>query len=148
MIFLRFWIFSKNNHVFQKRVLQQRNVRPLRRQMGCRWEKLPAEDLKTPTSRNSHHSIAMGFDEFTTFGALQYHEFFYVQGVQKLDTPPPFPGAKRVCWMEHLELEFEAHIWWFCSAHEYCKTTKYDLRAPTLSASSRRGGDISFLDTL
>ena len=40
------------------------------------------------------------------------------------------------CWMEHLEFEFEAHIWWFCSTREYYKTTKYELRTPTLSAPS------------
>ena len=32
--------------------------------------------------------------------------------------------------MEHLELELEADIWWFCSTHEYYKTTKYELRTP------------------
>ena len=46
------------------------------------------------------------------------------------------PEAKRVCWMEHLELELEAHSWWFCSTHEYYKTTKYELLTRTLSASS------------
>ena len=33
--------------------------------------------------------------------------------------------------MEHLELELEAHIWWFCSTHEYCKTTKYERPTPS-----------------
>ena len=39
-------------------------------------------------------------------------------------------------WMEHLELDYEADIWWFCSTslHEYYKTTKYELPTPTLSA--------------
>ena len=39
--------------------------------------------------------------------------------------------------MEHLELELEAHIWWFCSTHEYCKTPKHELPTPSLSAPSR-----------
>ena len=39
--------------------------------------------------------------------------------------------------MEHLELELEAHIWWFCSTHEYFETTKYQLPTPSLSAPSR-----------
>ena len=30
------------------------------------------------------------------------------------------------CWMEHLELEFEAHIWWFRSTREYYKTPNYE----------------------
>ena len=38
--------------------------------------------------------------------------------------------------MDHLELELEAHIWWFCSTHEYCKTAKYELPTPSLSPSS------------
>ena len=38
--------------------------------------------------------------------------------------------------MEHLELDYEADIWWFCSTHEYYKTTKYELPTPTLSAPS------------
>ena len=46
-------------------------------------------------------------------------------------------GSEGVCWMEHLELELEVHIWWFCSTHEYCKITKYQLHSPTLSAPSR-----------
>ena len=40
------------------------------------------------------------------------------------------------CWLEHLELEYEADIWWFCSTHEYYKTTKYELQSPTLTAPS------------
>ena len=39
-------------------------------------------------------------------------------------------------WMGHLELDYEANIWWFCSTHEYYKTTKYELPTPTLSAPS------------
>ena len=44
---------------------------------------------------------------------------------------------KNKFWMEHLELELEADIWWFCSTQEYYKTTKYELPTPTLSAPSR-----------
>ena len=39
--------------------------------------------------------------------------------------------------MEHLELELEAHSWWFCSTHEYCKTTKYELQTPSGSDRMR-----------
>ena len=28
------------------------------------------------------------------------------------------------------EKELEAHIWWFCSTHEYYKTTKYEPPTP------------------
>ena len=36
--------------------------------------------------------------------------------------------------LEHLEMEFEAETWWFCSTHEGYKTTKFQLQTPSLSA--------------
>ena len=39
--------------------------------------------------------------------------------------------------LEHLEMEFEAETSWFCSPHEYYKTTKFQLQTPSLSASTR-----------
>ena len=37
------------------------------------------------------------------------------------------PRSKYQC----LQVEFEAHIWWFRRAHEYCSFTKYEGLAPT-----------------
>ena len=34
----------------------------------------------------------------------------------------------------YLEMEFEAETWWFCSTHEYSKTTKFQLQTPSLNA--------------
>ena len=36
--------------------------------------------------------------------------------------------------LEHLEMEFEAETWWFCSTHEGYKPTKFQLQTPSLSA--------------
>ena len=36
--------------------------------------------------------------------------------------------------LEHLEMEFEAETWWFCSPHEYYKTTNFQLQTPSLNA--------------
>ena len=34
--------------------------------------------------------------------------------------------------VDHLEMEFEAHIWCFSRAHEYYKTIKFQLKTPSL----------------
>ena len=39
--------------------------------------------------------------------------------------------------MTHSKVELKAHIWWFCSTHEYFETTKYELSTPTMSESTR-----------
>ena len=36
--------------------------------------------------------------------------------------------------LEHLEMEFEAETWWFCSTHGGYKTTKFQLQTPSRSA--------------
>ena len=33
-------------------------------------------------------------------------------------------------WCTHLQVEFEAHIWWFRRAHEYSSSTKYEGLTP------------------
>ena len=43
----------------------------------------------------------------------------------------PSPGR------DTLELELEAHIWWFRSTHGYYKTTKYQLSSSTLTLLTR-----------
>ena len=45
----------------------------------------------------------------------------------------------KIMDLKYLDLELEAHTWWFCSTHEYYKTTKYELLTPTPSASSSTG---------
>ena len=39
--------------------------------------------------------------------------------------------------LDTLELELEAHIWWFRSTHGYYKTTKYQLSSSTLTLPTR-----------
>ena len=43
-----------------------------------------------------------------------------------------WPNSEKI-WFDHLEMEFEAHIWCFSRAHEYYKTTKFQLQTPSLS---------------
>ena len=38
-------------------------------------------------------------------------------------------------WMEHLELELEAHIWWFCSTHIKCSIQHMCIPDPCSSKS-------------
>ena len=33
-------------------------------------------------------------------------------------------------WFDHLQLEFEAHIWWFWRVHEYSSNTEYEGQTP------------------
>ena len=44
---------------------------------------------------------------------------------------------KIVISFNHFPMEFGAHIWTFCSTHEYCKTTKYELQTPSGSGWTR-----------
>ena len=46
-----------------------------------------------------------------------------------------FDAAQMDFQLEHLEMEFTAETWWLCSPHEYYKTTKFQLQAPSLSGS-------------
>ena len=42
----------------------------------------------------------------------------------------------KIMDLKYLDLELEAHTWWFCSTHVYYKTTKYELPTPSLSTSN------------
>ena len=37
--------------------------------------------------------------------------------------------------LDHLEMEFGAETWWFCSPHEYYKTTEFQLQTPSSVAT-------------
>ena len=39
-------------------------------------------------------------------------------------------------WYDIVDLELWAHIWWFSSTHQYCRSAKYEPAATTLSGST------------
>ena len=73
---------------------------------------------------DSHHNLNHNgnCDLMTGSGALS-NAFFRGPRVEKMDFQ-----------LEHLEMEFEAETWWFCSTHEGYKTTKFQLQTPSRSA--------------
>ena len=86
------------------------------------WDGLRNEPQPTATNLRHQPPLEPIFQEPCSYSSV----FFSLQ-----------PAKIHICWMEHLELDYEADIWWFCSTHGYYKTTKYELHSPTLSAPSR-----------